>query len=107
MLSLDWNGLIMRNKAGDTTFQMDKETGNLTMSGIINARGGTIGGLEINPDSLGSGTGVLIGANSVKITADHNNSIYLNSAGIELKTAIEDSTTLIKMDKEGILLQAA
>jgi len=126
MLSLDWNGLLMRDKNGNVTFSMDKETGDLTMSGIIEARGGKIGGLEINPDSLGSGTGVLISSKTIKITADHNNSILLDSSGIQLSTnidealtsislnnngiklstSIDDSSTLIEMNKDGILLQA-
>ena len=126
MLSLDWNGLLMRDKNGNVTFSMDKETGDLTMSGIIEARGGKIGGLEINPDSLGSGTGVLISSKTIKITADHSNSILLDSSGIQLSTnidealtsislnnngiklstSIDNSSTLIEMNKNGILLQA-
>ena len=52
LLSLNWEGLIMRNKNGDVTFSMDRENGNLTMSGVINAKGGTIGGLTITPDVI-------------------------------------------------------
>lgn len=107
LLSLDWNGLIMRDKNGKETFKLEKETGNLTMSGQIYATGGVIGGLSINPDSLGSGTGVLIDKDSVKITANYDNQIFLDSNGIQLKTLIDKSSTLIQMDRNGILLEAA
>ena len=107
LLSLDWDGLTMYNKNGTRTFFMDRETGDLTMDGIIQARGGTIGGLQINPDSLGSGTGVQIEKNSVSIKAGQDNYIFLDKGKIELNTKVEDNSALIVMDKNGILLEAA
>ena len=45
-VEVSWNGLIIRNKNGDSVFNADNN-GNLTITGTIHAANGTIGGWHI------------------------------------------------------------
>ena len=52
IVSLDWNGLTLRNNNGDKTVYLDAQTGNVVISGTIYATSGNIGGLEIKNTTL-------------------------------------------------------
>ena len=52
IVSLDWNGLTLRNNNGDKTVYLDAQTGNVIISGTIYATSGNIGGLEIKNTTL-------------------------------------------------------
>ena len=52
IVSLDWNGLTLRNNNGDKTVYLDAQTGNVIISGTIYATSGEIGGLEIKNTTL-------------------------------------------------------
>jgi len=46
-VEISWDGLKLRNWAGDEVFYADPDTGNLTLSGTVRANGGNIAGWEI------------------------------------------------------------
>lgn len=48
LVSIDWNGLTLKNHEGDTTLQMDAETGNVRLSGTIQS-------FNYHPGFIGSG----------------------------------------------------
>ena len=52
IVSLDWNGLTLRNNNGDKTVYLDAQTGNVIISGTIYATSGEIGGLKIQNTTL-------------------------------------------------------
>lgn len=52
MVSLDWDGLTLRNNNGDKTVYIDASTGNVIISGTIYATAGEIGGLKITNTAL-------------------------------------------------------
>ena len=52
IVSLDWDGLTLRNNNGDKTVYLDAQTGNVIISGTIYATSGNIGGLEIKNTTL-------------------------------------------------------
>ena len=52
IVSLDWNGLTLRNNNGDKTVYLDGQTGNVIISGTIYATSGEIGGLKIQNTTL-------------------------------------------------------
>ena len=52
VVSLDWDGLTLRNNNGDKTVYIDASTGNVVISGTIYATAGEIGGLKITNTAL-------------------------------------------------------
>lgn len=52
VVSLDWDGLTLRNNNGDKTVYIDASTGNVIISGTIYATAGEIGGLKITNTAL-------------------------------------------------------
>ena len=52
VVSLDWDGLTLRDNNGDKTVYIDAETGNVVISGTIYANSGQIGGLTIENTTL-------------------------------------------------------
>lgn len=54
-VEIGWNGLILRNNQGDTVFYADNDTGDLTITGTINAAAGNIGGWKVAEKYLYSG----------------------------------------------------
>ncbi len=57
------NGLTILNSNGDVVFQQEMATGDLTLTGIIRALGGVIGGFTIGADSLHNGSSIILSAN--------------------------------------------
>lgn len=69
LVEVSWEGLIIRNKLNEKVFYADTE-GNLTLKGHIEAESGTIGGWEIQKDSLSSGdTGMASGGTTIPYKA--------------------------------------
>lgn len=56
------NGLEIINAAGDVVFRQDNATGGLTITGIIRALGGVIGGFTIADGSLHNGNRIVLDA---------------------------------------------
>lgn len=54
-LRFSQNGLEIINAAGDVVFKQDNANGNLTITGILRALGGVIGGFTIGDSSLSAG----------------------------------------------------
>ena len=59
-VEISWDGLKLRNWAGDEVFYADPDTGNLTLSGTIRASAGQIGGWNIHNSALESTNSRLI-----------------------------------------------
>ena len=74
-VEISWDGLKLRNWAGEEVFYADPDTGNLTLSGTVKADGGNIAGWEILGNVL-SGDHI----NLISHTSDEGNDI----AGIVL-----------------------
>jgi len=64
-------GLSVKNAAGETVFAQDNSTGDLTITGTINASGGTIGGFTIGEDSI-------TGPNGVELYSSGDSSVVNN-----------------------------
>lgn len=56
-VEISWDGLILRDKTGESVFYADNDTGNLKIKGEITAATGVIGGWIINDDCLKSTDG--------------------------------------------------
>ena len=87
-VEISWDGLKLRNWAGDEVFYADPDTGNLTLSGTVRANGGNIAGWEIQGNVL-AGQHI----NLISHTSDENNNI----AGIVLTSKPKLQETI--MDK--------
>jgi hypothetical protein len=79
-LSFTAKGLTIKNAAGQTVFSQDNNTGNLTITGTINASGGTIGGFTIGEESI-------IGPNGVELYSSGDSSIVNN---IKLRSGTDE-----------------
>lgn len=77
LVEISWDGLILRNKKGETVFNADRETGDLTIVGHFEANTGKIGGWSITEKGLE-------GKNEIK--DEDGNTILSSEAGIILKT---------------------
>ena len=51
-VEISWDGLILRNQDGEKVFYADSETGDLIISGVIDAASGDIGGWKIEENYL-------------------------------------------------------
>lgn len=71
-VAISWNGFEMRNYNNQLVFQADANTGNLTISGTINATAGEIGGFAIDNTSIHT--------KNVNVTSNDNNSVGLSSS---------------------------
>ena len=77
-VEISWLGLILRNNTNQIVFYADPDTGDLTISGTIQANAGSIGGWTIDTNRLYAGNTI----NRVELNSDAN-SIYAISAGNE------------------------
>ena len=86
IVSLDWNGLTLRNNNGDKTVYLEAETGNVVISGTIYATSGNIGGLEIKNTTLSDlKTNVdTANTNITNITTGATSIPWVKSTGIEI-----------------------
>lgn len=76
-VEVSWRGLILRNWNKDEVFYADPNTGDLTLTGTINANAGEIGGWTINEKSLlGSGINLVSSADGQNDAAG----IYLTNS---------------------------
>ena len=77
-VEISWDGLILRNWKNERVFYADPNTGNLILTGRVNAASGTIGGWNIEENALTGGGVRLI---SSDYEDDKGNTV---SAGISL-----------------------
>ncbi|MBE5765584.1 MAG: hypothetical protein E7335_00205 [Clostridiales bacterium] len=79
-LAFTAKGLTIKNADGQTVFSQDNNTGNLTITGTINASGGTVGGFTI-------GTNSITGPNGVELFSTGDSSIVNN---IKLRSGADE-----------------
>ena len=87
-VEVSWKGLILRDWEGREVFYADPDTGNLTLDGIIQARGGTIAGWTIKDTGLFSNNINLISKNVQDGTQDTSSGIYLTASDITPKRLV-------------------
>jgi len=75
-LSFTASGLTIKNAAGNIVFQQNNATGDLTLTGTINASGGNIGGFTIGEDSITGPNGVKLYSSGASSTV---NNVWLGS----------------------------
>lgn len=81
------SGLEIINAQGDVVFKQDNASGNLAISGQIQAQSGRIGGFLIEPNCLSNGTGIVLGSDGyvrlgkLTITDDNNYGPVLRGDG--------------------------
>lgn len=89
-VEISWNGLILRNNAGESVFVAD-EKGNLNISGIIEALAGRIGNWEITKEGLyyENGTAGLIPDSGIKIE-DNQHPLYGHEKMLWVEKVLEN-----------------
>lgn len=74
-VEISWDGLIVRNYLNDKVFYADTE-GNLTLEGIISAKGGDIGGWTIENNQLSSEI------NGSVVDGDDQEKLFISAVGM-------------------------
>ena len=77
-VEISWNGLVLRNWENERVFYADPDTGNLTISGRIEANDGHIGAWEFNAHRIWSESQIITIDETTQI---YNTYVALNSGG--------------------------
>lgn len=88
-VAISWDGLTLRNWAGQRVFYANPDTGDLALIGNITAASGNIGGWTIGTNQLYSGNN----NNYVALNSDSTNTYAIWAGATNAETTDNDSTT--------------
>lgn len=100
VVSLDWDGLTLRNARRESAIYLDRSTGNIVVNGTIYASSGVIGGLKIESTTLEN-------LNSIASSSDSNIMGLVNgdtSVGYVKTSAITIKDSDLTLNSSGNLI---